>query len=258
MKIVVCMKQVPNTKDVTIDEDKGSLNREGIPIITNPDDMYALEEALKLKDVFGAQVIVITMGPMQAEVMLRESMAMGADSSILLTDKHFKASDTYSTAKILSLAIKKINADIIFTGKQAIDGDTAQVGPQIASFLEIPQVTYVSNIDTSDCKTFIATRTMGDSIQKVKVSYPCLFTVLSNNNKLRYMEGGYYKKVTIWNANDLNLDTSSIGYSGSPTKVISSKTKENSKNAKIYEVSSDEATKVILDALTKLHFIEGA
>ncbi len=257
MKIVVCMKQVPNTKEVKIDKITGSLNRDGVLMITNPDDLYALEEALRLKDILKSEVVVITMGPLQAEVMLRESMAMGADSSILLSDKKFAASDTYVTAKVLSTAIKKINPDVIFTGKRSIDGCTSQVGVQIAAFLGIPQVTYVSNIETEDGKNFIATRTMGETIQKVRVSSPCLFTIPTNNNKIRYMAGGYHKKVTIWNADDLQIDASLLGYSGSPTRVVSSSIKQASKNAEMYNVSSEQSADIILKYLKKLHFVEG-
>lgn len=255
MKIGVCIKQVPDTTDIRVNPETGSLCREGVVSIINPDDRYALEEALRLKDVWKAQVIVITMGPPQAEIILRESMAMGADKSILISDKSFAGSDTYVTSKILSEALKKLEVDIVFTGRQAIDGDTAQVGPQIAEFLGYPHVSYVKNIETEDGKTFIVTRAIESGYQRVKVSSPCLFTVLGKNNRPRYMGGGYYKNVEVWTIEDIGLSPTEVGFKGSPTKVYRSFNKPPRGKCKVYEVSDDESVNIIYEELKRLHII---
>ena len=147
MNIVVCMKQVPDTNEVKIDPKTGTLIREGVPSIINPDDKNALEEALSLKDNHGAHVTVISMGPPQAEKALREALAMGADEAVLVSDRAFAGSDTLATSHTLVATIKKIGYDVIFAGRQAIDGDTAQVGPEIAELLDLPQITYVESVD---------------------------------------------------------------------------------------------------------------
>ncbi|RXI73398.1 electron transfer flavoprotein subunit beta/FixA family protein, partial [Clostridium tetani] len=147
MNIVVCVKQVPDTTEVKIDPVTGTLIREGVPSIMNPDDKNALEEALRLKESNGAKVTVITMGPPQAESTLREALSMGADEAILISDRAFAGADTLATATALSAAIKKLDYDIVFAGRQAIDGDTAQVGPEIAENLDLPQITYVEKVE---------------------------------------------------------------------------------------------------------------
>ncbi len=147
MNIVVCVKQVPDTNEVKIDPVKGTLIRDGVPSIINPDDKNAIEEALRLKDKHGANVTVITMGPPQAEVALKEAIAMGADDAILISDRAFAGSDTLATSRTLAGAIAKLDYDIVMAGRQAIDGDTAQVGPGIAESLNLPQVTYVENVE---------------------------------------------------------------------------------------------------------------
>ena len=256
MKIVVCMKQVPNTAQIDIDPISGALRRDGVTSITNPDDLYALEEALKLKDQFNARVTVITMSLPQAEVILREAMAMGADDSVLLTDKAFAGADTYATSKTLASAIKKINPDLVFTGRQAIDGDTAQVGPQIAEFLDYPQVSYVNKITTTDGKTFTVSRKLGSTQQVVEVSSPCVFTILSHINQPRFMGGGYSKPIQYYNAEDLNLSVDSVGQKGSPTKVFSSHTKQARGSCQIFEKSPEESVEIIYDYLQKIHLIK--
>lgn len=143
MNIVVCLKQVPDTTAVRIDPKTGTLVREGVPSIINPEDKNALEESLVLKDKYGAKVTVISMGPPQAKNALKEALSMGADEAILITDRAFAGADTLATSKALAGALKKIDYDIVFAGRQAIDGDTAQVGPEIAEHLNIPQITYV-------------------------------------------------------------------------------------------------------------------
>src|SRR5690554_359692 len=146
MNIIVCIKQVPDTTEVKLDPKTGTLIRDGVPSIINPDDKAGLELALDLKDKYNAKVTVITMGPQQAEIVLREALAMGADDAILLTDRKFAGADTLATSNALASALKKMEWDLIIAGRQAIDGDTAQVGPQIAEHLDIPQISYTEEV----------------------------------------------------------------------------------------------------------------
>ena len=177
MKIIVCIKQVPNTTEIKIDPVTNTLKRDGVPSIINPDDKTAIEAALQLKDKCGAEVTVITMGPPQAEKALREALAMGADNAYLLTDRAFAGSDTLATSTIIAAAVKKLGADIVFCGRQAIDGDTAQVGPQIAEHLGIPQITYAAAIDYDEAKgALIVKRQFEDRYQTLSVKGQCLVT----------------------------------------------------------------------------------
>ena len=172
MKIIVCVKQVPDTTVVKIDPKTGTLIREGVPSIINPEDKNALEEALVLKDTYGAEVTVISMGPPQAKNALREALAMGADEAILITDRVFGGADTLATSKTLAAAIKTLGEfDIIFAGRQAIDGDTAQVGPEIAEHLDIPQVTYVQEVKAEGNDLYI-NRALEDGYEIIKVKTP--------------------------------------------------------------------------------------
>jgi len=174
MRIVVCIKQVPDTTEVKIDPVKGTIIRDGVPSIMNPDDKGGLEEALKLKDLYGAEVIVITMGPPQAEAILREAYAMGADRAILITDRKFGGADTLATSNTIAAAIRKIeDIDLIVAGRQAIDGDTAQVGPQIAEHLGLPQVSYVKEMEyKEDSKSFVIKRATEDGYFLLELPTP--------------------------------------------------------------------------------------
>lgn len=227
MKIVVCIKQVPDTNEVKLDPVTGTLIRDGVPSIINPDDKAGLEAALSLKDSMGAEVDVITMGPPQADAVLREAMAMGADNAYLVTDRAFGGADTLATSTTLAAAIKKLNYDMIIAGRQAIDGDTAQVGPQIAEHLEIPNVSYAEDIKVEG-STVIVKRQYEDRYHTVKVQMPCLITALGEMNQPRYMTpGGIFdayrdKKVTVWGRADLDVADEAIGLKGSPTKVAQS------------------------------------
>ncbi len=188
MRIIVCVKQVPDTTEVKIDPKTGTLIREGVPSILNPDDANALEEALKMKDKDeNVTVSVVSMGPPQADVMLRECLAMGADEAYLVSDRAFAGSDTWATSKVIASAIRKIgNYDIIFAGRQAIDGDTAQVGPQISEKLGIPQVTYVQDFRMEDDKITVQ-RQLEDGYEIIRVKKPALLTAVSSLNEPRYM-----------------------------------------------------------------------
>ena len=196
MKIIVCVKQVPDTSGKVAVNPDGTLNRASMQTITNPDDMNAVEAALKLKDETGCKVIVVTMGPPPAASMLRELMAMGADEGVLVSAREFGGSDTYATSQILAAAIDTIGVekdDVVMCGRQAIDGDTAQVGPQIAEKLGLPQVTYAADIH-KDGENITVKRMLEDGYMTIKVQTPCLLTCIKELNNPRYMSiGGIYE-----------------------------------------------------------------
>ncbi|RKD22409.1 electron transfer flavoprotein beta subunit [Caminicella sporogenes DSM 14501] len=260
MNIVVCIKQVPDTTEVRLDPKTGTLIREGVPSIINPDDKSGLEAALKLKDEIGAKVTVITMGPPQAEKALREALAMGADEAILLSDRAFAGADTWATSSTLAAAIKKLDYDLIIAGRQAIDGDTAQVGPQIAEHLKLPQVSYVREL-TLDGDSLILKREFEDGYHKIRVKLPCLITTLSELNKPRYMsvsgilEAYREKEIVRWGLNDIDVNVEHIGLKGSPTKVKKSFTKGVKAAGKVYELQPKEAAKLIIEKLREKHII---
>ena len=230
MNIVVCIKQVPNTNEVRLDPKTGTLIREGVPSIINPDDKAGLEAALRLKDEQGAHVTALSMGPPQADTALREALAMGADEAILVTDRAFGGADTWATAHTLAAALKKIPYDLIITGRQAIDGDTAQVGPQIAENLNISNISYAEAIKVEGNYVTVK-RQFEDRYHIVKAKMPCLITALSELNEPRYMTpGGIFdayreKEVKILTRKDLDVKDEDIGLKGSPTRVIKTFTK---------------------------------
>ena len=189
MNIVVCIKQVPNTNEVKLDPVTGTLIREGVPSIINPDDKAGLEAALRLKDSMGAHVTVLSMGPPQADAALREALAMGADEAILVSDRAFGGADTWATSTTIAAAIKNLDYDLIITGRQAIDGDTAQVGPQISEHLGIPNISYAEEIKVEG-DSVIVKRQYEDRYHIVKAKMPCLITALTELNKPRYMTPG--------------------------------------------------------------------
>lgn len=254
MNILVCIKQVPDTTEVKLDPKTGTLIREGVPSIINPDDKSGLEAALRLKDQYGAQVTVLSMGPPQADVALREALAMGADRAILLTDRKFGGADTWATSLTISSAIKKIGFDLIITGRQAIDGDTAQVGPQIAEHLHIPNVSYAEDIKLEG-DSIIVKRQYEDRYHMIKVKTPCLITALAELNEPRYMTpGGIFKAyreqdVEIMTFDDLDLVQEEIGLKGSPTRVKKSFTKSAKAAGVITELDGKEAAQYIVEKL---------
>ena len=232
MKIIVCIKQVPDTTEVKLDPKTGRLIRDGVPSIINPDDKNALEEALRIKDENpDTTVTVVSMGPPQADVAMREALAMGADEAILISGREFGGSDTWATSYIIATAIKKIpDYDIIFCGRQAIDGDTAQVGPQIAEKLHLPQVTYVTEIK-KDGNALTVKRQLEDGYMELKVQTPCLLTCIKELNTPRYMSVSgifecYDKPLEVFDYNALKddplIETDTIGLKGSPTNVYKS------------------------------------
>jgi electron transfer flavoprotein beta subunit len=225
MDIIVCIKQVPDTTDVKINPETNTLIREGVRSIVNPFDVYAIEEGLRLKEQHGGKVTVITMGPPQAVDALRESIAMGADEAMLISDRAFAGSDTLATSYTLSQAIKKIGRfDMIICGKQALDGDTAQVGPGIAVQLMLPQVAFVKKIEQVE-KAFITVERMTEEgYEVVRVTRPCLLTVVKEINIPRYasLVGKVRAKrmrIPVWGPGDLHCEEKRLGLAGSPTWV---------------------------------------
>ena len=261
MKIIVCIKQVPNTTEIKIDPVTNTLKRDGVPSIINPDDRTAIEVALQLKEKNGAEVTVLTMGPTQAEKALREALAMGCDNAYLLTDRAFAGSDTLATSTIIASAIKKLGADLVLCGRQAIDGDTAQVGPQIAEHLDIPQITYVSAVDyDNERETLVVKRQFEDRYQTLEVKGMCLLTILSTLCTPRYMNiwdmvAQDQKEIGIITFADLELDKAHIGLGGSPTKVKSTATKQFDKTSEILELDPASAARAIVDNLKARHLI---
>lgn len=259
MNIVVCMKQVPDTTEVKIDPVTGTLIREGIPSIINPDDKSGLEAALVLKDAKGAKVTVLSMGPPQADLALREALAMGADEAVLLSDRAFGGADTWATSSTIAAALRKLDFDLVICGRQAIDGDTAQVGPQIAEHLGLPHVSYVSEL-ALDGDAVVVKRVFEDGYQRIKAKMPCLLTTLKDMNKPRYMSVGgvfdaYKADIKVWGIADLGLDPDAIGLKGSPTRVKQSFTKGAKAAGKVHEVDPKEGAKIIVEALKEKFII---
>ena len=233
MKCIVCVKQVPDTSGVVAVKEDGTMDRAAMATITNHDDLAAVEAALRIKDATGCKVVVVSMGPPPAEGMLRELLAMGCDEAVLVSAREFGGSDTYATSQILAAAIKKIGVeddDIVFCGRQAIDGDTAQVGPQIAEKLGLPQVTYVTGIDYTDGQLTVR-RELEDGYMTIKVQTPCLLTCIKELNTPRYMRVAgimecYSKPYTVLDFNalvdDPMVELETVGLKGSPTQVYKS------------------------------------
>ncbi|MDK2562020.1 electron transfer flavoprotein subunit beta/FixA family protein [Romboutsia sedimentorum] len=260
MNILVCIKQVPDTTEVKLDPKTGTLIRDGVPSIINPDDKAGLEEALNLKDKFNANVTVLTMGPPQAKNALKEALAMGADKGILLTDRAFAGADTLATSSTLAGAIKKIDYDLIIAGRQAIDGDTAQVGPQIAQHLDIPSITYVEKLEIEG-DSLIVNRAFEDGYAVLKAKMPLLITTLKEMNTPRYMRvSGIYdsfneENIQTWNLDDIEVCLDDIGLKGSPTKVKKSFTKGAKSAGKIHDVDENQGASIILSALEEKFII---
>ena len=259
MNIIVCLKQVPDTNEVKIDPITGTLIREGVPSIINPDDKNALEEALVIKENSGANVTVISMGPPQAEKALRESLAMGADDAILISDRAFAGADTLATSNALAAALRKLDYDIIFAGRQAIDGDTAQVGPEIAEHLDIPQVTYVEEV-TINGDTLTVKKAFEDGYEILTVKTPVLLTAIKELNIPRYMNMAKIvdtceKEIKIWTANDIDIDRSLLGLKGSPTKVKKSAIKQAKGQGELINKPFKESAEDIVSKLKEKHII---
>lgn len=226
MNIIVCIKQVPNTTNVQIDEKTGTLKREGVESVINPFDEYAIEEGVRLKERFGGKVTVITMGPPQAEKALRDAVGRGADAAALISDRAFAGADTWATSHTLSRAVRTIGEyDIVICGKQATDGDTAQVGPGVAEMLDIPHVAYVKKIENVRDNLMTVERMMEDGFDIIEVPLPALITVVKeiNTPRLPSLKGMMASKKAViphWGAKELAADKNDIGLNGSPTQVM--------------------------------------
>lgn len=259
MKILVCAKQVPDTNEVKIDPVKGTLIRDGVPSILNPDDANALEAALSIKDANpGTTVSVISMGPPQACSMLRECLAMGADDAYLLSSRAFGGADTCATSTTIAAGINKIGgADIIFAGRQAIDGDTAQVGPQVAQRLNIPVVTYVQDVKPGVGKVVVQ-RQMEDGYEVIEVKTPCLLTAVKELNVPRYMTvagivDAFKKEITIWDEKDVQLNPDDCGLKASPTQVYRSFTPPQKGKGEMLAGSVGDMAAALVSKLNEKH-----
>jgi len=241
MNIIVCLKQVPDTADIKLDGVTKRLVREGVKSMINPFDMYAIEEALRLKEKLGGKVTALTMGPPQAETSLREAIALGCDEAILVSDSAFAGADTLATSYTLSCAIKKIkDYDLIFCGKQTLDGDTAQVGPGIAGHLDIPQIINVRKIQDIKEVQVTAQRMTEYGYDVIEAQLPCLLTVVKDINvpRLPSLKGKMKAKsasVSVWKVVDIQADEASIGAKGSATEVLKIATPPARPQGKIFE-----------------------
>ena len=259
MNIIVCIKQVPDTTEIKIDPVKGTLIRDGVPSIMNPDDKGGLELALRLKEQHGAHVTVVSMGPPQADLILREALAMGADRAILLSDRRFAGADTLATSYALAGCIKTLDYDMIIAGRQAIDGDTAQVAPEMAEHLGLPQVSYVIDAEKT-ANGVIVKKENEDSVQTLEVEGKCVLTILASAFKPRYMtvEGiieAYNREVEVWSADKIDVDETKLGLKGSPTKVFKSFPKALKAPGEVFELSEEEAVELIVTRLKEKHII---
>ena len=263
MKIIVCIKQVPDTKGGVQFNPDGTLNRGAMLTIMNPDDKAGLEAALRLKDQYGAEVTVLTMGLPKAADVLQEAIAMGADKGVLVTDRVLGGADTWATSTTIAGAIRKLDYDLIITGRQAIDGDTAQVGPQIAEKLHLPQVSYVEEIVEAAEDHVTVKRQFEDGYHIVKVKTPCLLTAIAELAEPRYMSVGgvfdaYQKEIKIFGfdmlKDDLELDM--IGLKGSPTNVYKSFTKElKGAGTVLRDLTAEQAVEAIVKKLEEKFII---
>lgn len=261
MKIIVCVKQVPDTKGGVKFNPDGTLDRGAMLTIMNPDDKAGLEAALRLKDQYGAEVTVLTMGLPKAADVLQEAIAMGADKGVLVTDRVLGGADTWATSTTIAGALRKLDYDLIITGRQAIDGDTAQVGPQIAEHLGIPVISYAEGIEV-DGDSVIVKRQYEDRHHMLKAKMPVLITALSELNEPRYMTpGGIFDacdaEITTWGrANLVDVEDGDLGLKGSPTKIAKASDKvRKGAGEKVTPDSPDEAVDYIMDKLLTKHVI---
>lgn len=260
MKIIVCIKQVPDTKGGVVFNPDGTLNRAAMMTIMNPDDKAGLEAALRLKDQFGAEVTVLTMGLPKAADALREALAMGADKAVLVTDRCLGGADTWATSSTLAAALRNLDYDIIFAGRQAIDGDTAQVGPQIAEHLGLPVISYAEEVKV-DGDAVVVKRQYEDRYHMVKAKMPVLITALSELNEPRYMTpAGIWDavdaEITTWGRADLkDLDDSNIGLAGSPTKIARASDKVRKGAGEKVELDPSASVDYVMDKLVTKHII---
>ena len=256
MKIVVCIKQVPGTHDAKIDPETKRIVREGIKAILNPFDTYALEEGIQLRDQFGGEVIALTMGPPRAEAILREALSLGVDHAMLLSDREFGGSDTWATSYVLARAIQKIGkVDLVICGKQAIDGDTAQVGPGIAAHLDWLQATCVMAVEEVTNFSITVKRMHEDGYDRCEMFLPAVITVVKDINiprvpTLKGVLASKKYKMPVWKPDDIQADTTKIGLDGSPTRVVKTQPPPSRHTStKRIEGSPEECARAVLREL---------
>ena len=260
MKIIVCIKQVPDTKGGVQFKPDGTLDRGAMLAIMNPDDKAGLEAALRIKDEYGAEVTVLSMGLPKATAVLQEALAMGADKAVLVTDRVLGGADTWATSQTIAAAIRTLEYDLIITGRQAIDGDTAQVGPQIGEHLGIPVISYAQDIKI-DGDSVIVQRQYDDRYHLIKAQMPCLITALSELNEPRYMTpGGIFDavdaEITVLSRADLTtLDDANIGLNGSPTKIAKASDKVRKGAGEVVNMDPDESVAYLMGKLKEKHVI---
>jgi electron transfer flavoprotein beta subunit len=257
LNIIICIKQVPDTAEVKINPETGTLIREGVPSIINPFDMHAIEAGLQIKEKVGGKVTILTMGPPQAENALRDAISMGGDEAILLTDRAFAGSDTWATSYILSSAISKLDADIIICGKQAIDGDTAQVGPEVAEFLNIPHISYIRRIEDITKSSIKVQRLMDEGYDIVESTLPVLLTVVKELNEprlpsLRGKMAAKKAEIKKWGLSDIQADENNLGLKGSPTQVKNIFAPEAKKDKKMLEGTPEEQVDALIQEMRRL------
>lgn len=263
MKILVLAKRVLDTTNTNLKMDpiRGTLIKEGVPSILNPDDANALEAALQIKDENpDTTITIITMGAPAAKYMMRECLAMGADDAIFLSDNVFGGADTYATSVVLAYAIKKVGEfDLVLAGRQSIVGDTAQVGPQVAQRLGLPLVTYAQDLKIEDGKAIVQ-RQLEDGYEVIEAPLPCLITAVGELNTPRYMSAkgiidAYEKEIVTWNHEDINIEENECGLVGSPTRVVRSFAPELKGSGEILEGSAQSMASELVSRLSENHLI---
>ena len=263
MKVVVCIKQVPDTKGGVKFKPDGTLDRGAMLAIMNPDDKAGLEAALRLKDEYGAEVTVVTMGLPKAEAVLREALAMGADKAILVTDRCLGGADTWATSSTVAGALRNLEYDLVITGRQAIDGDTAQVGPQISEHLNLPVISYAEELKVDEkAGTVVVKRQFEDRYHMVEAKLPCLITALAELGEPRYMTPGgifdaFEKEIIVWGRADLkDVDDSNLGLKGSPTQIAKASDKvKKGQGEKVVPDSPEEAVEYLVGKLKEKHVV---
>jgi len=262
VNIVVCIKQVPESTEVRVDPETNALIREGVKSIVNPVDENAIEAALQLRDAHGGKVTVVSMGPPQAEEALRQALAMGVDEAILLVDNAFRGSDTLATSYALAAAVRKVGeVDLILCGKQAIDGDTGQVGPGLAERLGMPQVTFAIGLEVADGK-LRARRVLDDLFEVLEVRPPALVTVVKQVNdprhpSMRNVLKAKRAEVVKWGIDDLGADAKQAGFDGSPTQVVRVWPPEKRSGGKTLEGSAEEIAEELAKAIKEMTLAAG-
>ncbi len=255
MRIIVPIKQVPETNAVRMDEKTGTMIREGVEAIVNPLDLYAIEIAIQLREQYGGQVVTISMGPPKAETALREAVSMGCDSAVLLSDKVFAGSDTWATAYVLAAAIRKLgNCDLVICGERATDGDTGQVGPGIASFLDLPIASYVGKIEQLDGNQCRVQRLVEEGHEVLEVKLPAVLTVVKEIASPRLPTLGGKQKarkmdIGVWGSDCLDVEVSRLGLNGSPTRVVKIFRPKVARECEKYTAADEQAVSKAVDKM---------